>query len=72
MVKEGLQFTSPQGYNAHHEHVKNFLDAIRNGTEVVEDATFGLRAAGAALASNMSYFEKKVVLWDPENMKVIR
>lgn len=71
VVKEGLQFTSPQGYNAHHEHVKNFLDAIRNGTEVVEDATFGLRAAGAALASNKSYFEKKVVLWDPENMKIV-
>lgn len=71
VVKEALQFSTPEGYNAHYEHVKNFLDAVRNGTEVVEDATFGLRAAGAALASNMSYFEKKVVHWDPVNMKVL-
>lgn len=66
-----LEFTAPEGYNAHDEHVKNFLDAVRNGTKVVEDATFGLRAAGAALASNMSYFQKKVILWDPVNMKVV-
>jgi hypothetical protein len=38
---------------------------------VIEDPTFGLRAAGPALASNMSYFEKKIINWDPQNMKVI-
>lgn len=70
-VKEAVEFSAPDGYNAHHEHVKNFLAAVRNGSEVVEDATFGLRAAGAALASNMSYFQKKVILWDPVNMKVV-
>jgi hypothetical protein len=37
---------------------------------VVEDAVFGLRAAGPALLSNVSYFERRVVEWDAEGMRV--
>jgi hypothetical protein len=37
---------------------------------VVEDAVFGFRAAGPALLSNISYFDKKVCLWDAEAMKL--
>jgi hypothetical protein len=36
----------------------------------VEDATFGLRAAAPALACNNSYFEGKIIKWNPENMKL--
>jgi hypothetical protein len=37
---------------------------------VVEDAAFGFRAAAPALACNESYFQKKIIQWDPVNMKL--
>jgi hypothetical protein len=36
----------------------------------VEDATFGFRAAGAALLSNLSVERDKIVHWNPETMKL--
>lgn len=54
--------------NAHLEHHKNFYRSIREGRPLIEDATFGLRAAGPALLTNESYFQKKVVSWDPHAM----
>jgi hypothetical protein len=39
---------------------------------VVEDASFGLRAAGPALASNLSYEKKKIINWDPVAMKLLK
>jgi hypothetical protein len=36
----------------------------------VEDATFGFRAAAPSLACNESYFKKKIINWDPVNMKL--
>lgn len=56
---------------AHFDHFMNFFDGVRNGTPVAEDATFGLRAAAPALACNDSYFEKKIVNWNPEMMEVV-
>ncbi len=66
-----LEYTVPEGYNDHVEHHRNFYEAIRKGTDVVEDATFGLRAAGPALATNVSYFEKRIVQWDPDGMRLV-
>jgi hypothetical protein len=37
---------------------------------VVEEADFGFRAAGPALLANVSYFENRIVEWDPEKMVV--
>jgi predicted dehydrogenase len=65
-----LTFTAPKGYSEHYDHFYNFFDAIRNNKPVIEDASFGLRAAGPALAVNMSYFDKKIIHWDPVKMKV--
>src|SRR5258708_23968007 len=48
-----------------------FQQAIRTRTPVVEDAVFGLRAAGPALMSNVSYFERRMVSWDPVNMRML-
>jgi len=69
-IKEDIIFKAPDGYNEHLDHFTNFFDAIRTGKEVVEDATFGFRAAAPALACNESYFSKKIIQWDPLNMKL--
>lgn len=63
-------FAAPKGYDDRYDHFVHFFDAVRNGTTVVEDATFGLRAAGPALATNESYFQKKVIHWDPQRMQI--
>jgi hypothetical protein len=42
---------------------------VRSRQPVVEDAVFGLRAAGPAVLANVSYFEQRPVVWDPEKMK---
>ena len=61
----------PPGYNVSHEHFANFIDSIRTGKPVVEDAVFGFRAAAPCLACNDSYFQNKVIHWDAENMRII-
>lgn len=63
-------YSMPRGYSEQVAHHQTFIDAVRNRKSVTEDATFGLRAAGPALMSNVSYFEKRVVEWDPINMKM--
>jgi len=68
--KPDINFKAPTGYNEHLDHHTHFFDAIRTNGTVVEDATFGFRAAAPALACNASYFEKKIINWDPVNMKL--
>jgi hypothetical protein len=43
---------------------------VRSRKPVVEDPTFGFRAAGPAVLSNLSYFENRILEWDPTTMKV--
>jgi predicted dehydrogenase len=69
-TKEDIVLKAPQGYSDHLDHFTNFFDAIKTGKPVVEDATFGFRAAAPALACNESYFNKKIIHWDPLNMKL--
>jgi len=57
-----------RGYSDHLDHHLNFFSAVRSRKPVVEDAIFGFRAAGPALLANISYFEQRVCLWDPESM----
>jgi predicted dehydrogenase len=64
-------FRAPDDYpGGHYDHFMNFFEAIRNNKPVVENATYGLRAAGAALLANMSYDTGRPVKWDPVRMKV--
>jgi len=63
------RYTPPPGFDAHLDHHRNFYAALRSRKPFMEDAVFGFRAAGPALASNTSYFEKRVVGWDPQAMK---
>ena len=69
-TKEDIIFKAPAGYNDSLDHFTNFFDAIRTGKPVVEDAAFGFRAAAPALACNESYLNKKIIQWDPVNMKL--
>lgn len=62
------RFVTPRSYTEQRAHHDVFIDAVRNRKPVVENSTFGLRAAAPALLSNVSYFERKVVQWDPEGM----
>ncbi|KPM46739.1 Gfo/Idh/MocA family protein [Jiulongibacter sediminis] len=68
--KEDIVFKVPQGYSDHLDHFTNFFDAVRTGGKVVEDATFGFRAAAPSLSCNESYLQKKIIHWDPVKMKL--
>ena len=69
-TKPDVDFKAPAGYSDHLDHFTNFFDSIRTGKPVVEDAAFGFRAAAPCLACNDSYFQKKIINWDPEKMKI--
>jgi hypothetical protein len=43
---------------------------VRSRKQAVEDATFGFRAAGAALLSNLSLEKGAIIQWNPETMKL--
>jgi hypothetical protein len=68
---EEIVYTAPKGYSNHIDHWAYFADSIRNGTALLEDSAFGLRAAGPSLATNDSLFEKKIIHWDPIGMKKV-
>jgi predicted dehydrogenase len=61
-------YAAPQRYNSTEDHFRNFFDAVRTRRPVVEDAAFGLRAAGPALLANLSYFESRAIGWNAEKM----
>lgn len=64
------RFQAPRGYSDHEDHHRNFFAAVRSRLPVVEDAAFGFRAASPAVLSNVSYFEKRAIRWDPAAMKI--
>lgn len=67
-VKE-IKFNSPTGDDAHSKHFADFFKNIREGSQgTIEDPVFGFRAAAPVLACNESYFDNKVVYWDPITM----
>jgi predicted dehydrogenase len=69
-TKEDIVYKAPAGYSDSLDHFTNFFEAVRTGKPVVEDAAFGFRAAAPALACNESYLNKKIIQWDPVNMKL--
>ncbi len=66
-----LTYAAPENYNEHYDHMVNFFNSVRTGAPVVEDPTFGLRAAGPCLACNESYFQNKVINWDANKIKTV-
>jgi predicted dehydrogenase len=67
----GVNYVAPEGFDEHLEHFKNFFDGVRGTKALVEGPEFAFRAAAPTLACNDSYFQKKIITWDPLNMKVI-
>ncbi len=65
-----LKFLTPEGYDEREQHHAHFFDCVRTGKKSVEDGRFGLQAAAPSLAANMSYFENRVINWDPVKLEV--
>ena len=66
--QEVQKYAAAPGYSDSYDHFHNFFNSVRSRKPVVEDATFGFRAAGAALLSNLSVEKGSVVHWNPETM----
>ena len=64
------KFVAPPGYSDSYDHFHSFFNAVRSRQPVVEDPTFGFRAAGAALLGNLSVDRGSIVHWNPETMKL--
>ncbi|WP_276389371.1 Gfo/Idh/MocA family protein [Eudoraea chungangensis] len=63
---------APSDYKgSHYDHFYNFFQAIRKKSTIIQDPVFGLRAAGAALLANESYYTGSPVKWDPINMNLL-
>jgi predicted dehydrogenase len=71
VTEEDVQIFDTTEVQAQLEHHKNFYRSIREGQPLIEDGVFGLRAAGPALLTNASLFERKIVFWNPEEMKQV-
>ncbi|MGB5319223.1 Gfo/Idh/MocA family protein [Eudoraea sp.] len=63
---------APSDYKgSHYDHFYTFFQSIRGKSTIIQDPAFGLRAAGAALLANESYYNGAPVKWDPKNMKLL-
>jgi predicted dehydrogenase len=67
---EETAYQAPRGYSDRLDHFRNFFKAMKTGGKVIEDATFGYRAAAPALLCNQSYLEKRILGWDPDEMRL--
>ena len=70
-ISEDIIFEAPKGYDSRLDHMINFFEAVRTGKPVLEDASFGLRAAGPAILCNKSVELNSAIHWDAKEMKVI-
>jgi predicted dehydrogenase len=64
-------YKTPIGYDSRLDHMLSFFNGIREGKTIYEDASFGLRAAGPALACNISSETGRAINWDPVKMKIV-
>lgn len=63
-------YRQPQGYSSGLVHMIKFFNAVRGTGTILEDATYGLRAAAASVIANHSYREQRAVSWDPIAMQM--
>ncbi|GAB5517764.1 MAG: hypothetical protein RhofKO_00150 [Rhodothermales bacterium] len=70
-LNEEMHFTVPDGYDSRYDHFVYFFNSIREGSALVQDPVFALRAAAPSLLCNASYRDGKIYRWDPDAMRVI-
>lgn len=70
MRESDLEYKAPEEYSANLDHHINFYKGIRENAPIVEDALFGMRAAGPALATNKSYYDNAIIKWNPETARL--
>ena len=63
-------FSVPKGYSDDLDHITNFFHAVRSRMPVIENAVFGLRAAGPAILTNLCYYDNTIYGWNPETMRI--
>jgi predicted dehydrogenase len=69
---EEIIYQPPRDYKGgDYDHFYNFFGTMRRERKIIEDGTYGLRAAGAALLANYSYYSNGIVNWDPEQMQLV-
>lgn len=66
-----VEYQAPEGYSSQFDQYYTFFEAMRGNATIVQDATFGFRAAAAAILANHSYRDGRALIWDPEAMEVI-
>jgi len=62
-------YRPPEGYDDRVDHWAKLIAAVRDGKAIVEDATYGLKAAGPSLAANESYFSSRIINWDNQRLE---
>ncbi|MEM7369113.1 MAG: Gfo/Idh/MocA family oxidoreductase [Bacteroidota bacterium] len=68
-----IRYTAPSDYDSGLDHFGRFFHAIRHDdtSDIMQDPTFGLRAAAPSILPNDCIKQNKVFLWDPINMKTL-
>lgn len=64
-----IVYQAPERYDDRDDHWANLIAAMRDGKPIVEDATYGLKAAGPSLAANESHFTNRIVTWDNQKLQ---
>lgn len=70
-IGKEMAFAPPKGYDDRLDHLMVFFNAVRTGSAIVEDASFGLRAAAPSIACNLSAALDTPIKWDPVAMKLL-
>ena len=73
LMPEEYTFTAEKDYlGGPYDHFANFFNAIRTNGKIMEDASFGFRAAAPALLCNDSFNQDTAIRWNPETMQLIK
>ncbi|MEX0821363.1 MAG: Gfo/Idh/MocA family oxidoreductase [Rhodothermales bacterium] len=65
-----IEYQAPEGYSSTFDQYTRFFDAMRMGGPIVQDVTFGYRAAAAAILANHSYRDDRAYAWNPVDMEI--